>query len=249
FYKTINLEKFKNIDEVKEFASQNKDYIELVHKNGVYTLETRFYNNPARYFLNSDKIFQIENNVYKLFDSGSISTKIENINKLKEINNDNYEAFKNDSDLIYSENKNLNLKSVSSACGTEMTDDVKQQVGDYWYMTRLSIECGEEYRPGNKDVYFKCKATSYKRGFLWIYYYYVSDISVNINTFLSYNSDSGSNLYNYRTSWVSHGVSSTEGKYSINASTYESFETNVSFNSYYCTANNLKTIDEILSCN
>ena len=60
FYKTVNPESFKNIDEVKIFVKKNSDKIELyTSSDGEIYCITKYFKNPKRYLLNKDKQYKI----------------------------------------------------------------------------------------------------------------------------------------------------------------------------------------------
>jgi hypothetical protein len=116
FYETINPDEFKDVEEVKEFVSQNAKYIQLINEDGEYSVEIRFYDEPLRFFINEENIFQIGERAYKVFEKGMISTSVRNMNKLKVIEEINFEQFKNDPDLIFNICNEQDYKSVSSDC-------------------------------------------------------------------------------------------------------------------------------------
>lgn len=90
FYNNINPEEFKSIEEIKLFVAKNSEYLQLLEdENGEFTLETVLLNNSNRYFLNKDKMFKIDETVYKVFEKGVAMASITNIELLKNVNDPN----------------------------------------------------------------------------------------------------------------------------------------------------------------
>ena len=59
-YFRINPEEFKSVEQVKDFLASNSEYLQLIEdEDGELTLETLLFKNPNRYFINKDKMFQI----------------------------------------------------------------------------------------------------------------------------------------------------------------------------------------------
>lgn len=88
FYSQINPELFNSQNEIFEFVRKNEKYIRLVvDKNGDMIVENQLENHPNKYFISDEKIFRIAGTAYKCYNEGMISTKIENIEKLRKIEN------------------------------------------------------------------------------------------------------------------------------------------------------------------
>ena len=87
FYQNIDPESFKTIGELKDFVKSNSNFLMLIKdETGEYTLETTLYNIPERYFINRNKMYQIDDKVYKIVGTTVIATNIENIDELKLVN-------------------------------------------------------------------------------------------------------------------------------------------------------------------
>lgn len=122
-YFSMNETLFKDDEKVKNFVKQHSDKLQLIKdSNGDLTLETILYSNDLRYFANNDKMFQIGEIVYLLLEEGFASASASKIEKLKQINENNYRLFFNDSDVTFSSSLlsdvNSVLKDGTYNCGT-----------------------------------------------------------------------------------------------------------------------------------
>jgi hypothetical protein len=119
-YFSINFELFNSFDEIRDVVKKNNQYLTLVKDdNDEYVLEHFLYNNPSRYIINSDRMFQIKDNVYKVFEKAYAYTNIENIDELIRLNELNL-TFNNDYPKITIVNSNPNIESKDAAnnCGS-----------------------------------------------------------------------------------------------------------------------------------
>lgn len=126
FYLSLDPEKL-NIEKLKGIVEQNPEYLILLKgEDGEYTLESAFWDNPLRRFINQDKLYQIGETIYKLFSFGTVSTNEYNIKKLKSITENNYLSFKNDADLLFinSHSSDKILKDGQYNCGKDIEDRV-----------------------------------------------------------------------------------------------------------------------------
>ena len=127
FYRNIEMDEFKSKEGIVSFVEKNSHYLQLIDdENGEFELETKFYNNPQRYFLNKNKMFEIGNSLYKLIEEGTIVCSSENIEMLKQIGDHNIDAFKKDTlNLKFIPNnieENIgSLKDATYNCGTQET--------------------------------------------------------------------------------------------------------------------------------
>jgi len=124
-YKKANPEKFKNLDDFKAFVAQNSDYIGLIEEeNGELTLEVVLSKSPLRYFLNKDRMYGVDNNIYKVLENGSIKTNRENLEKLRAINEQNLLSYKSNPDfsIILNETEDLYNSEKYYDCGKHSKD-------------------------------------------------------------------------------------------------------------------------------
>jgi len=125
FYKSINMDDFKSLEEIKSFVKANSNYLQLIEdENGELELETKLYKSPNRYLLNNYRMFQIGDTVFKEFESGIIMTRFENISDLKNAGNQINSLVQDDRFIYVPNNLNTtnNLKSTNSSCGTEYSE-------------------------------------------------------------------------------------------------------------------------------
>lgn len=127
FYRNIEMDKFNSKEEIVSFVIKNNHFLQLIDdENGELELETKFYNNPKRYFLNKDYMFEIGNSLYKVVEEGVIISGSENYDLLKEIDSDNIESYVNKNEgLTFLSNKfkveDNGLKDATYNCGQSKT--------------------------------------------------------------------------------------------------------------------------------
>lgn len=85
FYFMVNPEQFTNENEVRTFVNEHQDYLQLNTRNGELYLETPLIDNLEKYLVNKDRLYQIGDQVYKVFDGLKIHTNIQNIAEIKKI--------------------------------------------------------------------------------------------------------------------------------------------------------------------
>src|SRR5690554_2798042 len=109
-YETI-AEKELPVDELKKEIVPYADYVQLKQEEtGDYAFINTLESNPEQFLCNKNRIVQIGNKVYKLFDKNAVSTNVENISELTGLTEGNY---------LQSLNKNMQLTNNSS----ELKDD------------------------------------------------------------------------------------------------------------------------------
>jgi hypothetical protein len=142
FLDNVDPENFKNIDEIKNFIEQHNNYIQLIEEDGEYSVQTIYYNTPLRFFMNEEGIFQVGKYVFKVFDKAEVTTSIQNLDKLKEINENNFEQFKEDTDICINMVSKPKLKTViiETDC-TNGSSGTSQRIktGKKYYRTKLLI--------------------------------------------------------------------------------------------------------------
>ncbi|MBN2521589.1 MAG: hypothetical protein JXB17_13840 [Bacteroidales bacterium] len=255
-YSNINPENFKSVEEVKTFVASNNEYLQLIEDvGGELTLETILYKSPNRYFINKDKMFQINETVYKIFDKGIASTKIDKINKLRTIDENSLLSYNNDPDIrlmnVNGGSSSTRLKDAAYNCGTN-DDDYESSGND---RTHMWIECYEMdiWDEPNQIIagttvstYFLIRP--YKR-ILGIWYWCKRTISADIKTRLDYYVFG--NWYNDLCTYHENGKkdSKLEGLITFWASTFYWVDTYVHFGGYDCWADTPSSPLVNLECN
>lgn len=247
FYKSIDQEKFSNIDEFKQFVNNHSKYIQLIEENGDYILETQFYNNPCRYFMNEEGMYQIGENLYRIVKSGTFYCKVENYDLLKDVDTDRL-RISSENGEVYCFISESTHKSSSLGCGTGSRVETKKEVDGEWYMTRLELNCGNMEDIFGSYAFTHFKVSSYKRGFLWIYYNYESTITYDAQIIMCYKTDQGLVKSEDLRGAESEYTSSFEKLMPFHTSNSQSFDSEPYFKRYYCVANNAKTNNATLSC-
>ncbi len=112
FYRSIDFEQFKTKEEIISFINENSRFLQLVEDDyGDLYVETVLCKSPFRYFANDQRLFQIGNDSYKVFNSGIVKLTQENSDVILKMNDDDYLNFINHSDK-------KGLKDVTYNCGT-----------------------------------------------------------------------------------------------------------------------------------
>jgi hypothetical protein len=243
-YDNIKPDKFSNTDDVKFFVSEHRNLLQLIPEdNGEYTLETKFYNSPARYFINEDGMFQINKTICKVFD-----------NKIVMASDAYYEELKNsdyDEALLIAENvikfDIINQKSAESNCGIKTV--ARNDVGNE--RIRLTISCGQldlyNYF-GIQDAEGYYEARAYNR-ILFIWYRCSRRISCNIEQNIGY-LDNNNQRVSGNLSFSADLVESyaLEEYRSIGSVASKYYNMDVFFNSFDCWAKIPATYNATLKC-
>jgi len=164
-YKNSQPEKFTTLEEFNELVSRESKYLYLDElPNGELSLEKRLCMNGNRFLINSNNIFQIGEKVYKVLEKGVASTKVENANKLKNVNDENLYSFLNQNEIeltieVMGTRLDKALKDVQNNCGNTVSD--YQSSGN----DRTSmIKCGVEWILTSVRPYSQYNVSAYKRG-------------------------------------------------------------------------------------
>lgn len=106
-YMRANPENFNSKEDLISFIKNNSDYIELVTDSENETsLEVKYQYNFDRYFANEDGLFRISNTLCKVIGDITCYTDINNLDKIKMINANNYKNYLNDTSISFSSNPN-----------------------------------------------------------------------------------------------------------------------------------------------
>lgn len=219
-YMRIDPTKFKSLQDVKDTVSLLNDYLEMgQNKDGKYYVDPKSCYYPTCKIMNADRMYIINDSVYKQFDSGCISTEIYNIQILKRLKD---EDFQNESIIS---NK---LFKVISSNGTEWNKEwwgyntVSGQ--KYALKVRLSTQFSNSYIPSLPLRLVSYNFNNYKWT-LWTYWGdYKSNTHTDITGTTTDNTLEGDRNfvfnYDYYAVW--------DGK-----TTWDQFPYNYSLNSYF----------------
>lgn len=121
FYAKVDFDAFESIEEIKAFAASN-DFIQLIEdENGEIILEKTLSANRDRYFINSDRLFQIGDFIYKIFEDGTASTHVDNLHKLVQNKSFSVYSIPEDTEITvthFNPNRSTpNLKDATYNCG------------------------------------------------------------------------------------------------------------------------------------
>jgi hypothetical protein len=158
FYQKIDFESFKTTDELKAFVQKNGNYLQFIEDdNGELELETKFHNRADRYLQNADNMYQIGETVYKVFEYGTVSSSIDNLELFYKKGN-NLDSFKKDDKFSFysSENDNVRMKSTTSNCTP--TEPFRSTEG----RERLKVELEVSTNYGQTEVTYHFLSRPYK---------------------------------------------------------------------------------------
>jgi hypothetical protein len=191
-YYSVNPEDFKTIEEMKDFVSENSKYLHFVtSESGDTSVETKHFNSPFRYFINDEKIFKIENRIYKVVQDEVVVTTDDNIDKIKQIEDLN-SGLINDEDIFLLHSNTL--KSEYPGCGTVLNADSIGESGGRRYKIKLNIKIVEDKSGPGTNVISSYKIIS-RKAFLWIFWNFKNDISASVNTLCHYHHESAGWVY------------------------------------------------------
>lgn len=182
FYRTVDQKNFNSMEEFKSFVNDNSDFIQLFFDdNGELELETKFHDRLDKYFLNDKQIYQIGNNIYRAFDSGTVVSTIDNYEELSKTSNEiGYYANINDYKVLL-DNKEINLKKSvqTDFCGDYFP--FVTQNGNYRMTGYLKITANK-HNWVEWSVYFK----NQEKGWLGIWSKVSMECKVNLESRLRY---------------------------------------------------------------
>ncbi|MGF1587170.1 MAG: hypothetical protein ACFCUM_17765, partial [Bacteroidales bacterium] len=190
-YDEIDFDEFESLEDIKAFAASN-DFIAVIEDyDGEIIFEKTLATNRNRYFINSDRLFQIGDLVYKAFEDGTAATHISNIHKLAQIKSNSVYTVPEDAEIIVSNitKDSSNLKDAAYNCGTYFYDgktngDFRLGIGvEREQVNSGSILGGDAFTTLYAGTFIKVFR---KKGFGWAYsnrqVQYTSKVAVDIQT-------------------------------------------------------------------
>jgi hypothetical protein len=87
YYYSLNPTDYKTIEQLKN--STNQDLLNVFAEEGETFVEPKGVRSIERFIMNFDKMCVIGSNVYKFYDEGTIRTRIDNLEKIRQINDYN----------------------------------------------------------------------------------------------------------------------------------------------------------------
>lgn len=124
FYSTIVPENFKSMEEILRFVEENSNYLQIeVDEDGETSIMPKNFHSTEKFIMNENKMYQIGNRVYRVFDNGVVSTSLENSQNLTNIKEENILSYQSDGRYLYTFNASvINCKSGLAACGNAASD-------------------------------------------------------------------------------------------------------------------------------
>ncbi|MEG2177741.1 MAG: hypothetical protein RRY15_02550 [Bacteroidales bacterium] len=110
-------ENFKTEEDLFAFVYTNKEYLQVVTENDEKILEPINYKNKYRYLANKSKLFQVGNEVYKIFEETVIKTSTKNREILNQITESNLNtSLLSSPDILVFYSQNKQLSSSKNTC-------------------------------------------------------------------------------------------------------------------------------------
>lgn len=160
FYKTIEPQNFKTMDDVNSFVAKNSDKI-MIYTNdkGDKYCEVQEFDNPARYLMNTDRMYIIGNKAFRTFNEGVVSTDIANIETLKMAKS--YSELNSNIISVRTENKQKVSSTTNPVNYSEEYTEGK--VNDGWFGAsqtyRLVVRFTAEYK--NSQGHYMIQVVNY----------------------------------------------------------------------------------------
>ncbi len=193
-YDQTDLSDYRNKEEFYNYVSDNGRYLQLIEDElGEISFETTLCDYTERFFANNDQIFQIDNNIYKVFENGIVKTDESNIHKIRSLNS--LELCEDDCFEIIKNNDTSNLKSTSCGYGyTETATDGKERIKFRISLREEVTEYGEDYAgieyPTEVTFKFSYIAKA-QRKVMWIWWRADRTVNAEINAAIEYTDESG----------------------------------------------------------
>jgi hypothetical protein len=68
-YQSVNFDNFTDV-EIEQFVAKNSGLLEIIDKESEMYLETKYANSHFRYVMNKNQMFQVSDNVFRVFKDG-----------------------------------------------------------------------------------------------------------------------------------------------------------------------------------
>ncbi len=145
---------FSSLAELEAFVEENNDYLQLiVDENGEKEFVTQFYNNPFRYVMNKDRMFQVEGKAFKQFENGIASVAIQDIDALMEINTFSYEAKNSNIEFTLDKKTSVQKKTYANKNAMNCGDHAIQIITNGSHRTKVEIAVvNQELNPGSVNI-------------------------------------------------------------------------------------------------
>ena len=142
-YYSLDIEnRFKTIDDIKQYVEDNNDLFQLILcDDGYYLFETYLYDHPFRDVANIDGVFQVNDSVYKIIQDGLVSSSV------------------GDYEIIGQVPKNESLNNTclfkTSTFNTNHSDRITYGCGCSWPLLSLPQEDEAFNENGDNKIYVK----------------------------------------------------------------------------------------------
>jgi len=189
FYNNINFESFKSQEDIIAFINKNKEYIEIIDEgNGEFTIDVAYNDKSFRYMCGIDKILIINDTAYKILKTKIITCRINNIEELKNITEDNYLNYTNKEDFLFYDSKSILFATKDNSTNNGKSLEATTTNDDNRTKTMAIIELGPPILNYKATCYAGVKVRPYKKT-LGIWYYCKRHIDLNTSFYVHYKID------------------------------------------------------------
>lgn len=171
-YLSINVDSINNDNQIVSLVDKNSEFLEIVERDGEKYLETKLANNPYKYVMNKDNLFQCGKRIYKVYEDALVSVDISNKSKLMSYNPIDFKnEVSNDIFQISLFEEEFITKDVANNCGASMSSSQTNGSERTNIGTSLSFFNGDDANIGR---FTQLMSDSYVRPYkktLGIWYY------------------------------------------------------------------------------
>ncbi len=115
-YLAVNPENMSD-DELRTYASANSEFLSIVQKDGEEYYETVFGDNPFRYMMNKNRMFQVGDKLYKVFPDGLVIANPSELVALQNYNPSKLKESHSQFSISLFERNEIEEKDVAHNCG------------------------------------------------------------------------------------------------------------------------------------
>ncbi len=145
---------FTSREQIEAFVEKHSDYLQLiVGEDGEEDLVSRFYNNPFRYLMNKDRMFQLQGKVFKQFENGVASVSTQDVDELMKINAFSYESKNSNIEFIVDKSTTIQKTTYANKSAMNCGSIAGQTVTNGHHRTILEIKIQyQEFIPGSINM-------------------------------------------------------------------------------------------------
>jgi len=181
-YHSIDFDNIESSEEVFSFVRENNSYLQLIENdNGEYILETMLPTSSYRYVVNMDRMYQVNNKIYKIYEKGIAVAMEEDIELLKSASDELINKFTTIYNIEFMPfDVETTQKATSEWCGNTFFHDDKINGNNKTY---FSLELEQNTQSWGTTSFVHYYIRPYKKT-LGIWFYCSRTISWDINCYI-----------------------------------------------------------------